>query len=392
MCLRAAEEYCSKRRIADLYLCRSARSRTHLELRGTIVITTNKSILAAVSLIALSNGSLGAMAEGTACDTGVSECVNVRRVDTSQCLPVRVSKPRLALALGGGGIRGAAHVGVLKVLEREGIPVDCISGCSMGAIIGGLYCAGVPVSVIEQKLLSNEISRAYLPFWVRNELLRPIPLLAATITRQTGMVSARHFASYIEKQAPGARIESMQKGFSAVCTDLTDGRPCSIKAGSLAAALATSSALPPFVKPIKEAEGTYIDGAITANLPVKSARDFGASLVIGVSVDDQMGKCNPGKINTMKRVGDRMAGIALSVIDHFHATSADGVITPDVSGIKLFSNKHSDVVRAIRAGEIAAEAALPQIRQLLQEKGVLNVNAYANPTSRQTIGATAIPQ
>jgi len=79
-------------------------------------------------------------------------------------------RPLVALALGGGGVRGAAHIGVLRALGRAGIEIDCIAGCSMGALVGGLYSAGVPLSEIEGMMKDGSLQRAYAPWWVRSKL------------------------------------------------------------------------------------------------------------------------------------------------------------------------------------------------------------------------------
>lgn len=307
-----------------------------------------------------------------------STCVQANTVSTEVCVPAK-TKPRIALALGGGGIRGAAHVGVLKVFEREGIPIDCITGTSMGAIIGGMYSAGVPLQTIEYKLRKNEIAHAYAPFWVRNPVLNKIALAMATMSHAPGMVNAKRFASYMDRQVGGARIEGLQKQFSAVCTDLQDGRACSMTTGNLGDAISISAALPPVVKPVYTPKGSYVDGGLAANLPINAAKEFGPEVIIGVSVDEQIGVCTPKNTHTMKGVADRMAGIALSTIDHFHGLGADTVITPDVSDIALLSKKRADIAKAIDAGEAAAVAAMPTIKKILQDKGVLNMNANAGP-------------
>lgn len=330
---------------------------------------TRNLTLTTIAAAAVLSGSLNSMAADTVENT---------KQKTAQGISSRVAqkagKARVAIALGGGGTRGAAHLGVLKVLEREGIPIDCVTGCSMGAIIGGLYCAGVPLSVVEEDLRKNRITRAYVPFWVRNSVLRGVAAVVANATGAPGLTTANRFARKIDAYAPGTRIENMSKRFSAVCTDLKDGRPCNMTTGGLGDTLATSSALPPLIKPVKSGGHAYVDGGITANLPVKAAREFGADVVIGVSVDEQMGSPTPKKISSMKGIADRMAGIALSVIDHFHAQDADLLITPDVANISLLSRSRKDVSDAIRAGEIAAESALPEIRRILKSKGILDDN------------------
>lgn len=307
--------------------------------------------------------------------------------------PGRTGRPRVALALGGGGLRGAAHVGVLRVLQREGIPIDCITGCSIGSVVGGLYCAGMPLDVIEAKLLSGQIQKGYAPIWVRSPILQPVSLAVATIRRQPGLSNASRFAKYLDKQlAPyNRRVEDLNPRFCALANNLIDGQPYQMLTGNLASAIAVSSALPPVIKPVHTPLGDFIDGGLRANVPTTAARNFDPAIVIGVSVTQNIQPTTHKKVRTIKGVADRMTVMGASVIDTYHGQLADITIGPDCNGISIFSTKKSDVVKAIQAGECAAAAALPAIRRQLEKHGMTPANAYNPPTDVQPIGSAPVP-
>ncbi|MGH9553960.1 MAG: patatin-like phospholipase family protein, partial [Terriglobales bacterium] len=179
------------------------------------------------------------------------------------------TRPRVILALGGGGTRGVAHVGVLRVLDREHIPIDGIAGTSMGAIVGGMYCAGVPVDEIERHLLRKKLLHAYLTV--------PIPLRVAAIPiffiphifgyhPYDGLYRGGRFRDYLNNSVPESHreIQDLKIPFAAVASNLIDGRPVAIRSGNLGRALQASSAIPELRRPVKIGDGLFVDGAIEA--------------------------------------------------------------------------------------------------------------------------------
>ncbi len=133
----------------------------------------------------------------------------------------------------------------------------------------------------------------------------------------------------------------------------------------LGTAMRASSAIAPIIRPVKIGDKLCVDGGVRANLPASAARDTGADVVVAVLVDDPLRKVPEKELRHFRSVAERMTNIVLAVTDEQQLQFADIVISPDVSGISIFSKKREDIERAMKAGEIAAEKAMPLIRQKL---------------------------
>lgn len=275
----------------------------------------------------------------------------------------------MALALGGGGVRGAAHVGVLRVLSEGKIPIDYIVGNSMGAIVGGLYAAGVSLDDFCKEEGFRDFRKAYVPTLTAKTIKLPLSLLWAPFrTGPIGIMSGRKYDKFLKSLIPEGKekIESLNIPFSAVVTNLLDGQAYRISEGDLATALRASSTIAPIIRPIKIGNMLCVDGGVRANLPASAARDTGADLVVAVVVDDSLGKVSEKSLRHYRAIAERQADIVLAVTDEHQLQFADIVISPDVSGISIFSKNDDDIRRAMEAGEIAARKALPLIRQKMK--------------------------
>ncbi len=279
-------------------------------------------------------------------------------------------RPTIALALGGGGIRGASHIGVLRVLQKEGIPIDYIAGCSMGSIVGGLFCAGVPLDDIEKILLDKSFKQAYAPAWTGLSLMvAPFKSFNSPLRPYAGLVTGKYFSAFIDKNLPPDKklVENTNLPFIAVATNLNDCKAYKLAKGKLADCILASSAMPPVIRPLEIKGNMYIDGGLSSNVPVPAARQFGADIVIAVAVD-QIVKTEPTeKFRSIISVGTRMSTALFAVVDEHDAQKADLLITPAVSDIPIFTTKFKYIKPAIQAGEDAAYAALPAIREALKK-------------------------
>ncbi|MBX9692520.1 MAG: patatin-like phospholipase family protein, partial [Cyanobacteria bacterium] len=203
-----------------------------------------------------------------------------------------VRRRTVALALGGGGARGAAHIGVLRVLKEANIPIDYIVGNSMGSIVGGLYAAGVPLAEIEKIMLDGSLRKAYLPGMIPPKLLiSPLEKLMHPVRKHyAGLWTGKKFGRFLEKQLPTGieNVEDTPIPFSAVATNLIDGKAYRISDGRLSTAIRASSTIPPFLQPVAIGDRVYIDGGVRANLPASAARDTGADIVIAILVDEPL--------------------------------------------------------------------------------------------------------
>lgn len=302
----------------------------------------------------------------TQADAQPSQAIN-------RVLPRLGDRPRIGLALGGGGTRGIAHVTVIRTLVKNGIPIDCIAGTSMGAIVGGLYCAGVSTDEIERIFRGKAFVRSYdtVPIPVRLSL---IPLFFVPhlfgYHPYDGLYRGNRFCNYMDSSVDPTRrnIEDLKIPFHAVAANLVDGRPYVISSGNLGRALQASSAVPGLRRPVEIDGALLVDGGVLANLPVQECRAMGADIVIAVNVDEQLGTVPARHFRKIGSVGYRCLNMHLTAIDTPAVNSADIVIHPDVAGIKLLSRSVKDMDMAFVEGAKATELSIPQIKRLIETK------------------------
>ncbi len=275
-------------------------------------------------------------------------------------------RPTIALALGGGGTRGAAHVAVLKILEQEGIPIDYIVGTSMGAIVGGMYSAGVPISDLERRFNDGSLMKSFMtvPLAVRI-LVAPIMVIPRLWSHPyDGLYKGNKFRNYVlgALPTPEHNIENGKIPFQACVVSLIDGEVHAIDKGNLGYALQASSAVPGLRKPVQVGDQLYIDGGVRENVPVELAKKTGADIVIAVCVDEGLPKLPLDHFRKVGSVSKRMVSLELWANDKPYLKKADVVIHPELTGIGLVSTKIPDAQRALSEGEKAAKAAIPDIK------------------------------
>jgi NTE family protein len=267
----------------------------------------------------------------------------------------RRQQPRVVLVLGSGGARGLAHVGVLQVLEQSKIPIDLIVGTSAGSIAGALY-ADNPNAAALRDLMSNATRKDFVNFSLLHILNGPITGKALEQFLQTNM-KANDFAS-------------LKIPFVAVATDLEKGEAYPITNGPIAPAVHASAALPPYFHSVSLDGRTLVDGGVTAPLAVEVARAYRPQVIIAVNVSGSLPPKMPG--NSLSEVA-RSYSITLDVLEEFNERDANVVITPDVGTNGTFDV--SDKEGLFEAGSKAAISALPQIKKVLAEKGIVITNS-----------------
>ena len=215
------------------------------------------------------------------------------------------TRPRIGLVLSGGGARGYAHIGVLKMLERMHIPVDVIAATSMGVVVGGLYASGLRADELEQKLSQVDLSdiafdrndRAKLPQSLREDDFQyPIGLSAGygdgRLKLPAGLVQGNRLLALLKNwtaQWPdNIKFSQLPIPFKAMATDLATGDPVILDRGSLPLAMRASMAVPGLFAPIEVDGRTLVDGGLVANLPVQLARDMGADIIIAVNIGSDL--------------------------------------------------------------------------------------------------------
>ncbi len=289
---------------------------------------------------------------------------------------------KIGLALGGGGTRGAAHVGVLRVLEREHIHIDMITGTSIGAIVGGLYSAGLSVDEIENKFSKPKLMKSYMtvPVYV-SIAARPFFLLPRLVGWRPydGFYFGNRFRNFYRKCLPEDRrnVEDLKIPFRAMTTNLRDGEPYPIAHGDLSRAVQASSAIPVLRRPVPFDDQVLVDGCVVINVPVDEARTMGADLVIAVPVNERLENV-PG--DTFRHVGSvarRFEQIMLARTDAPQLARANVVIHPLTDGIDVISTKPKDAIRAIKAGEDAANQMMPELKRKIAELAAAKRSASA---------------
>ncbi|MBN1283541.1 MAG: patatin-like phospholipase family protein [Proteobacteria bacterium] len=188
-------------------------------------------------------------------------------------------RARLGLALGSGGARGFAHIGVLKVLEEEKIPVHCIAGCSAGAIIGGLYSGGASVLALEDLAASfslKEVAKLLLPSFNRG-----------------GLIDGGRVKRLLSPYTAGRSIESLSPRFACVSTDLYSGERIVFKEGDLLESIRASISIPGLFTPAICGDRILVDGGVADPLPIGLAYELGADFVIAVRVNRQVEHRHP---------------------------------------------------------------------------------------------------
>lgn len=177
------------------------------------------------------------------------------------------SKPVIGLALGSGSTRGAAHVGVLKVLEEADIPVDLITGSSVGAFIGALYVGGQPIAAFERVLPTVRWRQLLNPAWPSK-----------------GLVDNRKMTNFLAKFIGDVRFEDLPIPFAVVASDASSGEACILNECPVARAICASTAIPGIIKPVNIGDRQLIDGGVVHPVPVALARSMGADIVIAVDL------------------------------------------------------------------------------------------------------------
>lgn len=248
---------------------------------------------------------------------------------------------RLGLALGGGAIRGAAHLGVLAVLEREGIRPDVVAGVSAGAIVGAGVAAGVPAAEMYEALRKAGWLQIAVPAW-RSKL---------------SMLDSSPLGALIERVTEVCDFEGLTLPFAALATDLLTGTQAVITSGPLREAVVASSAIPGLFEPVRREGRLLVDGQLLENVPVQAARDLGADYVLGVDVMPP-----PGTSGEPTDLRDVML-MSWDVIQRARrgdSVQPDLMVTPDVSGVDPWD--FLKIGDAYEAGIAAMEGALPHLR------------------------------
>ncbi len=255
----------------------------------------------------------------------------------------RPQKPAIALALGGGGLRGFAHLGVLRALEEAGIQPGIVVGTSAGAVVGAAYASGLPPDRIESIARNVKLSS----------------LIDFTFSK-SGLMRGDNIAGWIDEITQGRPIEQFPRRFAAVATDLRSGKAVLLDKGAAGAAVQASAAVPGINVPVSYPGGHLVDGGIASLVPVRFARALGADIVIAVDIYCT-GPQNDGL--AAPTVLLRVMRLQSCLVAAPETAEADILIAPPVSVSGMSAKDEQE--RAIQAGYEATRAALPRIKSQL---------------------------
>ena len=185
------------------------------------------------------------------------------------CMPENIRK-KIGLALGSGGWRGLAHLGVIKEFNKQGVPIDYIAGSSAGALIGGLYSYFNDTEKIEEMINGLNYKSLY------NILFDPV--------RNSGIVGGRKYLKFLESYIGNVKIEDLKTKFAAVCSDLFEAKPVVLTTGKLSFAIRASSSIPVIFKPVKIDGHFLTDGGNVMPVPAQIVREMGADIVVAVNL------------------------------------------------------------------------------------------------------------
>jgi len=250
--------------------------------------------------------------------------------------------PRLGLALGGGAARGFAHVGVIQVLERNGIRPDLVVGTSAGSLVAALYASGMDGAALERAALSMD--EATLTDWM-------LPLV------NRGMLRGDALARYVREAVGGRQLQDMSPPLGVLATDLASGQGVLFRRGDAAQAVRASSAVPGVFAPVEIAGREYVDGGLVAPVPVSQVRAMGAEVVLAVDISaDPQGNDARGMLGLLLQT----TAIMGQSINRFELNGAEVVLRPSLSGVG--SADFASRQRSIEAGRAAMQAALPRLK------------------------------
>jgi len=260
---------------------------------------------------------------------------------------VKKKEPKIALVLGGGSAKGFAHVGVIRVLEQEKIPIHMIVGTSVGSLIGGIYAANPDSFQLEYTAFKVE----------KNDIIDML-----TIPKM-GLGQGARLEEFASKNINVKRVEDTKIPFYPIATDLNTGETVILEKGSISKAIRASAAIPGVFTPVMFDNRMLVDGGVSNNVACDVAKNIkGADIVIAVNLQKDIRNYD---INSVVDVMGQSINIMMRETNKPKLRYADVVIEPDIKGVSLFDfTKKKEL---IEAGIKATREALPKIKEILSK-------------------------
>lgn len=261
-------------------------------------------------------------------------------------------QPKIGLALGSGGPKGLSHIGIIKVLEKNNIPIDFIAGVSIGSVVGGFYAYTKNIEKIEEIALSNN--------WRHTLSLFFDPSLSQ------GLINGRKIKIFIENIIGKIHFKDLKIPFSVVTTDIKTGKAVIMDKGEVATAIRASSSIPLIFKPVKLGNSLLVDGGLSIPVPAGVVRGMGADIVIAVNLDaDYFSDIQDSNFG-FYRIANNSIKLLRYNLSSSNIRDADIIINPKVG--KVGWNKFIDSKSVILAGEEAMQLSILQLKELIKHK------------------------
>lgn len=304
-------------------------------------------------------------------------------------------RPKVGIALSGGGAKGAAHIGVLKYMEEIGIPVDYISGTSMGSIIGGLYALGYgPDEMADliagmdwSRYMSNKVDRAFQSVAQReraSSFLFTVPFGTGEFHEKTGrllsslpsgVINGVSLVNLFSRLSVGYNdsidFNTLPIPFACVATDILTGDSVVIRSGNFAKAIRSSMAIPGVFSPVEWEGHLLADGGMVDNFPVDVCLNMGADIVIGIELAEEL-VCSSDELRSLPQQLSQYMSIAVKGNRHTHREMCDIYMHPDITGYNMLSFSSDAIDTMVRRGYECAKAHREELLQLKQK-----LDAYA---------------
>jgi NTE family protein len=310
--------------------------------------------------------------------------LSLSQVVSGQSKGDTLNRPKVALVLSGGGAKGFVHIGVLKVLEEEGIPIDIIVGTSIGSLVGGIYSIGYTADDLEalckkqnwQELFLDDLPRFYLSRADRVIQQRYLFALYVNdkkkISLPQGVIKGQNVLNLLCGLAASVPynmdFSKLPISYACVAADLENGKEVDIRSGFLPTAMFASMAVPGVFQYLERDGRVLIDGGAVNNFPVDVAKKMGADIIIGVDITGDF--VDRDKIKSLQNVFGQMMSFLDQKKDSVNSTLCDVLIKPDLTGYSLTSFNNQAVDTLIKRGEAAAIKVRSQLHKLKVENNL----------------------
>jgi len=286
-------------------------------------------------------------------------------------------KLKIGFALGGGGARGLAHIGVLRILRQNGIKPDIITGTSMGALIGAMYASGISIDEIENRCTAFIYTDIYRKLGFNNtpeetskglfqklldKMKQKIMFYLSDV--KIAFMNKNAVDAMIAHFLPDADFADLKIPFKCVAVDITRGKEIVIDKGLVRPAVASSMAIPGILPPVTQGDGVFVDGGVLQMVPSKALKNAGCDFVIGIDVSSKISVVSAKELSSAFQISQRASDIAYAMLTEMQSGYADYILAPAVGGVKWYEMKR--IREVILAGENEMMKKIPELKKRIK--------------------------